>query len=139
MDQSMRLGQIRRTATLLLLAALVACEVQSQTTTSGALAGTVVDQTNAVVSDADVIIRDYAKGTIQSTRTNEEGVYRFLFLAPALLKHAGLHVQFERRGWPSEYWSGEIIQPRTGHIFVFPGRQHHRFRHVLGGVHYAIG
>jgi hypothetical protein len=47
----MRLGQIRRTATLLLFAAL-ACEVQSQTTTSGALAGTVVDQTNAVVSDA---------------------------------------------------------------------------------------
>ena len=47
----MCLGQIRRTATLLLFAAL-ACEVQSQTTTSGALAGTVVDQSNAVVSDA---------------------------------------------------------------------------------------
>jgi Carboxypeptidase regulatory-like domain len=92
----MRLGQIRRTATLLLFAAL-ACEVQSQTTTSGALAGTVVDQTNAVVSDADVTIRDNAKGTIQSTRTNEEGVYRFLFLAPGNYTLCVAHAGFQER------------------------------------------
>src|SRR5437667_5055633 len=90
----MCLGQIRRTATLLLFAAL-ACEVQSQTTTSGALAGTVVDQSNAVVSDADVTIRDNAKGTIQSTRTNEEGVYRFLFLAPGNYTLSVVHAGFQ--------------------------------------------
>jgi hypothetical protein len=28
----------------------------------------------------------------------------------SLLKNAGLYVQFERRGWPTEYWSGEVIQ-----------------------------
>ncbi len=78
----MSLGRIRRTATLLLFAALVACEVHSQTTTSGALAGVVIDQTNAVVTNADVTLRDNAKGTVQSTRTDDEGVYRFLFLPP---------------------------------------------------------
>jgi hypothetical protein len=30
--------------------------------------------------------------------------------AQSLLKNAGLYVQFERRGWPTEYWSGEILQ-----------------------------
>src|SRR5207237_9914300 len=33
--------------------------------------------------DADVEIRDNAKGTTKSTKTDREGVYRFFFLAPA--------------------------------------------------------
>ena len=78
----MPFGWIRRTATLLLFAALVACEVQSQTTTSGALAGVVIDQTNSVVTNADITLRDNAKGTVQATKTDDQGVYRFLFLAP---------------------------------------------------------
>jgi hypothetical protein len=91
----MRLEQILGPATVLLLVALVACEVQSQTTTSGALAGTVVDQTNAVVSNANVTIQDNAKGTIQSARTNEEGVYRFLFLAPGSYTLTVAHAGFQ--------------------------------------------
>jgi len=42
----------------------------------------VTDQTRAVVPDAHVEIRNLATGTTQSTKTNEEGVYRFFFLAP---------------------------------------------------------
>jgi protocatechuate 3,4-dioxygenase beta subunit len=56
--------------------------MNAQTTTSGALSGVVVDQTNAVVPDATVEISNTSKGTIQSTKTDAEGVYQFFFLAP---------------------------------------------------------
>ena len=68
-------------------------ELSAQTTASGALAGVVIDQTGAAVSDAEVTIRNNAKATTQSTKTNREGVYRFSFLAPAsytlTVKHVG--------------------------------------------------
>ena len=70
---------------LSLLAVLTFCppsELTAQTTTSGALAGVVTDPTHAVVPDANVEIRDSAKGTTDSTNTNGEGVYQFSFLRP---------------------------------------------------------
>ena len=67
---------------VLLLAASPANRLTAQTTASGGLAGVVTDPTNAVVPDADVQIRDNAKGTTQTTKTDREGVYRFFFLAP---------------------------------------------------------
>jgi hypothetical protein len=54
----------------------------AQTTTSGGLAGVVTDPSNAVIPNADVEIKDNAKGTHQATKTDREGVYRFFFLAP---------------------------------------------------------
>src|SRR3989454_7049623 len=78
---------------VLLLAASPANKLTAQTTASGGLAGVVTDPTNAVVPDADVQIRDNAKGTSQSTKTDREGVYRFFFLAPGrytlTVTHAG--------------------------------------------------
>jgi hypothetical protein len=68
---------------VLLILAVCGCQkLNAQTTTSGALAGVVTDQSNAVIAGADVEIRDNAKGTTQSTRTDREGVYRFFFLLP---------------------------------------------------------
>src|ERR1700687_6183914 len=61
----------------------LAHEVNAQTTISGALTGVVTDQSNAVVPNAAVELKDDAKGITQSTRTDREGVYRFFFLAPA--------------------------------------------------------
>jgi len=55
----------------------------AQTTTSGGLAGVVTDTSGAVVPAVDVVIKDNAKGTTQSTKTDQQGVYRFFFLAPA--------------------------------------------------------
>lgn len=55
---------------------------RAQTTTSGGLAGVVTDPSNALVPDAVVELRDRAKGTIQSAKTDGDGVYRFFFLAP---------------------------------------------------------
>src|SRR5215469_7926775 len=79
----MRLPPIRVLAPALLMVIGLVEGLNAQTTTSGGLTGVVTDQSNAIVPNADVEIRDNAKGTIQSTRTDREGVYRFFFLAPS--------------------------------------------------------
>ncbi len=56
--------------------------LSAQTTTSGGLTGVVSDPSHAVVPNAVVELRDNAKGTIQSAKTDDYGVYRFFFLAP---------------------------------------------------------
>jgi len=67
-----------------LMTAVCTCQrLSAQTTTSGALAGVVTDQSGAVVPDADVEIKDNAKGTTQSGKTGREGAYQFSFLAPS--------------------------------------------------------
>ena len=78
----MRLWPTQFLFSLLLLAVLFASDLNAQTTISGALTGVVTDQSNAVVSNADVEIKDNSKGITQSTKTDREGVYRFFFLAP---------------------------------------------------------
>jgi hypothetical protein len=66
----------------LFVAASPANKLNAQTTTSGGLTGVVTDPSHALVPDADVEIKDTAKGTTQSTKTDREGVYEFSFLAP---------------------------------------------------------
>jgi hypothetical protein len=66
-----------------LLPILVAKELRAQTTTSGGLTGVVTDQSLAVVTNANVQIRNSDNGILQSTRTDQQGVYRFFFVAPA--------------------------------------------------------
>ena len=72
---------------------LLLCELNAQTTASGAVAGVVTDQSLAVITDAEVEIRNDAKGTTQSTRTDREGVYRFFFISPGAytltIRHTG--------------------------------------------------
>src|SRR5215469_7285188 len=55
----------------------------AQTTTSGGLTGVITDQSSAVLSNADIQIKESDKSIVQSTRTDHQGVYRFFFLAPA--------------------------------------------------------
>jgi hypothetical protein len=77
---------LRPVIVLLSIHLLVLClsdRLSAQTTTSGGLTGVVTDLTSAVVPDADVEISDNTKGTIQTTKTDREGVYRFSFLPPA--------------------------------------------------------
>jgi hypothetical protein len=75
-------------------AVLLLGEVNAQTTTSGALAGVVSDQSHAVVADAQVQIKDAAKGRTQSTKTDNEGVYRFFFLLPGRYTLSVTHAGF---------------------------------------------
>ncbi len=81
-DGLMRSRSLRLLLALPLLLTSFLCEVSAQTTTSGSLAGVVTDPSHAVVLDAAVEIKDNAKGTAQSTKTDREGLYRFFFLAP---------------------------------------------------------
>lgn len=89
-----------RPLVLSLMAVLTICppsDLTAQTTTSGALAGVVTDQSNAVIPDADVEIRDNSKGTTQSTKTDREGVYRFFFLLPGAYTLTVTHAGFRER------------------------------------------
>jgi hypothetical protein len=72
---------IRRWFSVLLLGASIS-GLSAQTTTSGGLTGVVTDRSGAVVPDAKVDIKDDSKGTNQSTKTDQQGVYQFFFLAP---------------------------------------------------------
>jgi len=80
---------------LLVLAIPLETELNAQTTSSGALAGVVSDQSMAVLAEAEVEIRDDAKGTIQVTRSDRDGVYRFYFLAPGAYTLTVMHAGFQ--------------------------------------------
>jgi hypothetical protein len=82
----------------LLLVMQLSIRALAQTTTSGGLTGVVTDASDAVVPSADVEIEDSAKGTTQSTKTDQQGVYRFFFLAPARYTLTVTHVSFQTEG-----------------------------------------
>ena len=77
-----RFRPIIRILSVLLLVAFLANNLSAQTTTSGGLTGVVTDPSGAVIPDVSVEIIDNTKGTIQATKTDREGVYRFFFLPP---------------------------------------------------------
>jgi protocatechuate 3,4-dioxygenase beta subunit len=81
---------------VLLVAASPANKLTAQTTTSGGLTGVVTDPSNAVVPDADVEIKDSAKGATQSAKTDREGVYRFFFIAPSTYTLTVMHKGFRK-------------------------------------------
>jgi hypothetical protein len=89
----------RRALSFLALVVLLHPKLDAQTTTSGSLTGVVIDQTGAVVPDADVEVKDSSKGTTQSTKTDGQGVYGLFFLAPGryALKVAHPGFQEEKR------------------------------------------
>ena len=79
---------------VLLFVGLFTSGIEGQTTTSGALAGVVTDQSNAVIPEASVEIRDNGKGTTQSRKTDGEGLYQFSFLAPGRYTLTVTHTGF---------------------------------------------
>src|SRR5579864_8522794 len=94
-DQSA--GQIftrRRRLSLLVILFATSTSTLAQTTTSGGLAGIVNDASKAVVPGADVEIKDNAKGTTQSTKTDQWGAYRFFFVAPGTYMFTVSHPGF---------------------------------------------
>jgi len=77
--------KLRHVILLFSIHLLVLClsnKSSAQTTTSGGLAGVIIDPSSAAVPDAHVQIKDNSKGTIQTARTDRDGVYRFFFIAP---------------------------------------------------------
>ena len=92
--------RLRPISVLLLAVLLVVAsptnKLNAQTTTSGGLTGVVTDPSHAVVPDARVEIKDTAKGTVQSAKTDGEGVYRFFFLAPSRYTLTVTHAGFRK-------------------------------------------
>jgi len=86
----------RRCLLAFLLAICFANGLRAQTTTSGAMTGVVTDQSGAVVPNADVEIRDINKGTIESTKSDRDGVYRFFFLSPSRYTLTVEHDRFRK-------------------------------------------
>ena len=67
---------------LLLVAGLFAMQMMAQTTTSGDLAGTVTDPSNAVVSGAGVSVTSVDTGANYTTKSTSTGSYRAPSLKP---------------------------------------------------------
>src|ERR1700740_2631857 len=65
-----------------LLFITAASNLIAQTTASGGLTGTVTDPSDHYVPGAILELKDNAKGTLQSTKTDAEGAYLFSFLLP---------------------------------------------------------
>lgn len=91
----MRLQAIRALIVATLSAIALATELNAQTTTSGGLTGVVTDQSSAVLPNANVEIKDDGKGITQLTRTDQQGVYQFFFLAPSRYKLSVTHTGFQ--------------------------------------------
>src|SRR4030081_2152766 len=81
-------GRLRNSiVSLLVMLALVLSiphSASAQGTASASLSGTVHDSTDAVVPDADVVLRDTEKGTERKSSTNEVGVYVFASIPPGV-------------------------------------------------------
>src|SRR5271169_6499694 len=92
----MKFNAILPTVSSLFLIASFSNELPAQTTTSGALTGVVHDASNAVVPDADVEIRDVSKGTVQTAKTDRDGMYRFFFLPPGRYTLTVTHDGFQK-------------------------------------------
>ncbi len=82
---------------VLLFLVSISNRLHAQTATSGGLAGVVTDPSDAVIPNAQVEIRDIAKGLTQTTHTDDDGGYQFSFLAPSsytlVVTHAGFKTE----------------------------------------------
>lgn len=79
---------------------LVLCSaltVRAQTTTSGGLTGVVTDPSGAIVPNANIEIKDDAKGTSLTTKTGGEGIYTFFFVAPNTYMLTVAHEGFQKQ------------------------------------------
>jgi hypothetical protein len=81
--QEMRFTTLSRLfAVLAVIALLVPGVVLAQSTTTGAISGTVTDATGAVVPDITVSLKSLDKGFTQTTKTTPQGAYQFPLLEP---------------------------------------------------------
>lgn len=67
---------------LAVIALLVPGVLWAQSTTTGAISGTVTDQSGAVLPDVTVNLKSTEKGFTQTTKTNAQGAYQFQLLEP---------------------------------------------------------
>ena len=72
----------RLVAFFALMALLLPSVVLAQSTTNGAISGTITDPTGAVLPDLTVNLKSVEKGFTNETKTNAQGFYQFTLLEP---------------------------------------------------------
>jgi len=72
----------RLLAALAVMALLVPGIVVAQSTTQGAITGTVTDQSGAVLPDVNVALKNLEQGYTRSTKSNSQGAFQFPLLEP---------------------------------------------------------
>jgi outer membrane receptor for ferrienterochelin and colicin len=78
----MRLNLTKLLVLIALVALLLPGVLAAQSTTNGAISGTVTDTTGAVLPDIIVNLKSTEKGFTNSTKTNGQGFYQFPLLEP---------------------------------------------------------
>jgi len=73
---------VRRTLVLALFAFMSATPLLGQSTTDGAVGGTVFDSTGAVIANAHVTIHNNGTNAEQTATTDDSGYYRVIHLQP---------------------------------------------------------
>src|SRR5579859_5893752 len=107
-EKNMKLRFYLYTAVLLALAAGTAGNSLGQATASGTIQGTVTDQTQAVITEADVAITSKATGEKRAVRTNETGYYRF-----DLLSAGAYTVRISKSGFKELVQNVELLVGQT--------------------------
>ena len=95
-------------AAALLLALLLCCTalpVFGQTTTLGTVNGTVTDSTNAVLPDAQVVLKDTSTGQTRNTTTNSAGRYVFINVNPGKYD-----ITITKQGFAKTTMAGSVVQ-----------------------------
>jgi len=82
----MRFITMNRLFAILAIALLVPSVVLGQSATTGAISGTVVDPSNAVVANATVTLTSLDTGVTSNTTTSASGAYSFPLLTPGQYK-----------------------------------------------------
>jgi hypothetical protein len=81
--KTMRLTSVNKLFVLFTLAAfLLPTVLQAQSTTNGAISGTVSDSSGAVLPNITINLKNVEKGFTNTTKTNSQGFYQFPLLEP---------------------------------------------------------
>lgn len=107
-------------SSVLVMAAIVFCAVNlfAQATASGTIRGTALDQSQAVVVGADVVLTSKTTGTTRNTTTNEAGIYRF-----DLIPAGNYTVKISKQGFSTVVQNVELLvgQTATANAVLRPG------------------
>jgi hypothetical protein len=80
----MRFKSLSRLLVLIaVMSLLLPSALLAQSTTNGAISGTVTDPSGAIVPDVTVNLKNIEKGFTNTTKTNSQGFYQFPLLEPA--------------------------------------------------------
>ena len=103
---------------LISLVVLNAADLLGQATAAGTIQGSVVDKSQAVVTQAQVVVSNKSTGATRTVQTNESGVYRF-----DLMPAGTYTVKISKQGFASVVQTVQLLvgQTATANATMNPG------------------